>query len=908
MLLFTLLSSLAFAGGDAPVVLRAGTIHLVENGVVIHDGAVLMRDGKIVSAGAELETPAGATEIDYGPDAVIIPGIVAADSSLGDTDPNPRTADLGVRAEDNFNPFTGYGSFSRAGVTTAYLAPARGRLIAGQSAVVKLAEKRGESRVLQAGSALHGAVTAEARKTPGYWEPPIPATVDVGIGVPEKQLPATTMGAVVALDELIAYAKGGAGEETYGAAVGPALAEWIQAGGTWRMAASSVAEIQAVLAFATTHELPLVIDGGLDSGELAAEIAASGARVVLTMNTSARIADRGKDADARWAEFGDAVSLAEAGVEFAIASRSARSTLFAAAIAAGGGLSEQDALRAITLSAANILGVGDRVGSIAAGKEADIVVLNGSPAAATTSVLATWVDGALAWESEVDHAVVLEVDELHIGDGEVLSPGQVLIRSGKVAEVGSVVAHPAGCRVVRGAAAMPGMIDARGHLGLEGSSRAPSSKIPMTRLFEPGDATDRRVAKAGVTTVALTPRGAAAISAATVYKPAAAKLDAMLVEDSAVAYVTWTSSDPLTAGTAVRKMLTDGAAYKKAWDDYAKAVASWKPELAEADEDEDDDEEEAEEEEEEEEKKEKKPRKPKSIPPFSLTGIWEGEADGARFRLQLNQDDEAITGRLRCDAVSSDVIDLTGTRVEHGISMSGLAPEGEVSLLGSTEESDTDGIAFTVTASVDGAGHEAELERTSEEYRVGERPELRRDEPAEGSPKGYPKKPKADPTKELIRAAIEGRGRLMVRVNHSQEILDCVSACNRVGIQPVLVNGSGASSIASQIQGKVIGVLVTSTSSASALARSGIPVAFGSGAEEGAADLPYFVTSGVSSGLSPAVAVRSLTGDAAKILGVEGRVGRIAQGLDGDILLLSSSPLELGFKVLRVWVAGEEIE
>ena len=908
MQLITLLAPLLLASGDAPVVLRAGTVHLVEEGVVLTDGAVLMRDGKIVRAGTDLETPAGATEIDYGPDAVIIPGIVAADSSIGDTDPGPRTADLGVRAEDNFNPFTGYGSYSRAGVTTAYVAPARGRLIAGQSAVVKLAEKRGESRVMLAGSALHGAVTAEARKTPGYWEPPIPATVDVGIGVPQKQLPATTMGAVIALEELIAYAKGGEGEDEYGAAVGPALADWINAGGTWRLQATSVAEIQAVLGFATANELPLVIDGALDSGELAAEIAASGARVVLGVDTSSSISDRGKEADARWRDFADAASLAEAGVEFAIASRSARSTLFAAAIAAGRGLSEEDALRAITLSAANILGVGDRVGSIVPGKDADIVVLNGSPSSAMTSVIATWVDGVIAYEIETQHSVVLEVDELHIGDGEVLSPGQVLISGGLVAEVGPVVAHPRGCRVVRGAAAMPGMIDARGHLGLEGSARAPASGFSMTRLFEPGDATDRRVAKAGITTVSLTPRSIGALTPATAYKPAATSLEKMVIEDPAVAFITWSSADLFTAGDSVRKVLEKGTKYKKSWDEYEKAVKAWKPELAGDEDDEEEDEEDEGDEEEKEDKKKKKPRKPKPIDPFSLTGVWEGESDSTRFRLQLNQEGEEITGRLRCEAISAEVVDLVGTRVEHGVSMSGLSPEGEVAFEGSTEESNTDGIAFQATASVGGASHEVSLERTSEEHRVGRRPELRREEAGEGPPKGYPKKPKTDPVAELIRAAIEGRGRLMVLVKNAEDILACVEACNAHGIQPVLVGASGASAIAAKIRGKVTGVLVSSTSSAGSLSRQGIPVAFGSEAEEGAADLPYFVASGVNLGLSPAVAVRSLTADAATILGIESRVGRLARGLDGDVLLLDGSPMKLGSKVLRVWVAGEEVE
>ena len=85
-------------------------------------------------------------------------------------------------------------------------------------------------------------------------------------------------------------------------------------------------------------------------------------------------------------------------------------------------------------------------------------------------------------------------------------------------------------------------------------------------------------------------------------------------------------------------------------------------------------------------------------------------------------------------------------------------------------------------------------------------------------------------------------------------------------------------------------------------------MAFGSKAEEGAAGLPFYVTSGVSGGLSPTVAVRSLTSDAATILGIHDRVGRIAQGLDADVLLMDGSPLSLGSNVERVWVGGEEIK
>ena len=181
-------------------------------------------------------------------------------------------------------------------------------------------------------------------------------------------------------------------------------------------------------------------------------------------------------------------------------------------------------------------------------------------------------------------------------------------------------------------------------------------------------------------------------------------------------------------------------------------------------------------------------------------------------------------------------------------------------------------------------------------------------EAAASAPKSQPKAPKLDVGQEAIKAAFEGHGRLMVSVSRSADILECVKLCNSYGIKPVLVSGSGAGAVAAQLKGKVTGVLVSSLTTARSLSQAGVPVAFGSGAEEGAADLPGYVASGIRSGLSPAVVVRSLTGDAADILGVNDRVGRIAPGMDGDILFLGASPLSGAPQVARTWVAGKEIK
>src|SRR6185436_15151917 len=115
-------------------------------------------------------------------------------------------------------------------------------------------------------------------------------------------------------------------------------------------------------------------------------------------------------------------TLARAHVRFAIAPSNRSSTSdvrFAAQMALRGGLSKQDALRAITLSAAEILGVADRVGSLAPGKDADLAVFNSHPLDPGSSVLATWVGGEIAYKRDETAAVVLTVDELHTGDGGV---------------------------------------------------------------------------------------------------------------------------------------------------------------------------------------------------------------------------------------------------------------------------------------------------------------------------------------------------------------------------------------------------------------------------------------------------------------------------------------------------------
>ncbi len=372
------------------VVLRAGTIYAVENDVVIEGGgAIVIDNGHVVAIGKDVEIPAGARVVDYGPDAVIAPGLVAANSNYGAPRPSERTADLSVLAVDGFDPYSSQVHALQEGVTSAYLPPARGRLIAGQGAVVKLAARGGSSRdrVVSASASIHGAVSAESRMTPGYWQPPIPATVDVGMGVEQPQLPRSLMGAMVALQEIVALAQGGEDRGEYGPDLAARLRDLIAAQRPWRMAAVNELEIRALLGFFGEKSLPLVLDGlgGAEvSDALAADIAKAGARAIVAApfdpNRPGR--DLGRDPAVHLPRFDIAAALERAHVKFAIAGSDQTSAVdlrFAAEICSRGGLARKDALRAITLSAAEILGVAERVGSLAPGKDADLAVYSGHP-------------------------------------------------------------------------------------------------------------------------------------------------------------------------------------------------------------------------------------------------------------------------------------------------------------------------------------------------------------------------------------------------------------------------------------------------------------------------------------------------------------------------------------------------
>ncbi len=933
------------------LVVRAGTIHPCGGEEVLTGGAAIwIQDGKIKAVGKEVNAPFGTREMDFGPSAVIAPGLVATQSNYGPGGNDARAAAPFVKAIDGFDPYAKYNSALRSGVTSVYLAPGSGeRLITGQGAVVKLAGKDRASRILSSSTGISGSISSGARYAPGFWEPRLPATVDVGLGFENRQFPRTVMGAVVALRELVAFAAGESDySEEYGAAAGEALGGLIRNKAVWRMRVKTDEEVWAMIELFSATGVTLVLEGLEMAPDSAAHLATAGHKVIYRVSQPS-LSNYGKDADKERPNATVAAGLAKAGVPFAIQSWSPTSLRFAAALAMRGGLDSDHALEAITFQAADAMQVANRIGSLRTGLDADIVVYNGPPMEVSSSVLVTLVDGEVAFDAEdvarrlndkaasddgpyanMDPrgilprtATVLSVEELHLGNGEVLAPGEVLMQNGRILEVGRSVSRPAGSRVMTGFAAMPGIVDVLGHLGMEGQAPRISKSFDMRRMMEPGDRIDREVALAGTTTVNMTASNQPPQTTTMTYKPAGMDVERMVVRGRGSLLLSWPSGS--TAG-----LLNKEKEYSKKWVEYAKKQKEWESKPKESSEEakeEDEEEKEEEAKEEDSKKKKKKKKKSKKRPEaIAVTGTFEGdvtlgggESSKARLRI-LEAEDGSLQGTLRT-ADFPDLVYLEGSRDGYDIVLDAQTTEGGMRLgleLNFTDN-EVEKPYLEGKRLFRGVTDEFSLARKSTDYPMAKRPVPEVQEEAKAE-KGKPSPPGIDPLLEMLRDARTGKASIFVRVDRQDHIRSCVDAFEASGIKPVLVSASELPAVASAVRGRITGVILVGSAVSTrngglvthnryaALQAAGIPVAFASFAEEGAAGLMDVATYAAAQGWNPQGALRALTADAASILSLSDSIGSMKAGCGADVLLLDGPPLAPSTRILNVWVNGREVQ
>lgn len=397
-----LLASLAPAAAETLVV-RGATVHPVA-GPDVEDATLVVRDGIILALGTDLEVPSRAVVVDLA-GLHLYPGFLHPTTALGLTEigsvaGSRDTTEIGrinthLRAEVAFNGDSMHLPVAMSGgVLTALVIPWGGDFT-GTSALVRLDGWNWQDMTLRAPVGMHLRYPSVRPPTRGFRRPT------------QEEVDKERKEALAAIDEALEEAR------VYGRALeaaadgrapspetNPRLAALLPvlAGDLpLFLHADERGQIADALDWAERQEIPrIVLVAGADARYLAQRLSEGGVPVILT----GVLAEPARDWEPYDAVYSAAASLHEAGVRFAIgdagfafAASAVRNLPFHAAMAAAFGLPRDVALRSVTLSPAEILGVGDRLGSLEPGKEATMIATDGDPLEIRTHILRAWIAG-----------------------------------------------------------------------------------------------------------------------------------------------------------------------------------------------------------------------------------------------------------------------------------------------------------------------------------------------------------------------------------------------------------------------------------------------------------------------------------------------------------------------------------
>ncbi|PSQ77364.1 MAG: amidohydrolase [Bacteroidetes bacterium QH_8_67_23] len=391
-----------------PHVFRGATVYPISS-APIEDGVVVIQGGTIQAVGeaGEVDVPAGATEHDAGGN-VIMPGLVDTHSHVGRVEGGDRSAAMhpGVRALDAIDVRAPSLMRARAGgITTVNVMPGSGHLMSGQTAYLKLRAVENTGRGVEDllfCEAKDGERICGGMKMANGTNPMRSGEEAAG------PFPGTRAKAAAQVRQLFLDArahvrkkKAAAGNSDTDAPdrdLGmEALAQVLRGERRVHFHTHRHDDILTALRLRREFGFRLVLHHASEAWKEAERIAEAGVPasiIVLDAPGGKREADEIAYKTGR--------VLSEAGVEVAYHTddpiTDSRLFLRSAALGVRAGMRRGEALEAMTLAGAEMLGKADRVGSLEAGKDADLIVLGGDPLSTYTKVLQTWVEGQIVFD------------------------------------------------------------------------------------------------------------------------------------------------------------------------------------------------------------------------------------------------------------------------------------------------------------------------------------------------------------------------------------------------------------------------------------------------------------------------------------------------------------------------------
>jgi imidazolonepropionase-like amidohydrolase len=404
------------AATDDNLLIRGATIHPV-SGPEIKDGSVLVRDGKIVGIGHNLAAPHG-TRIIEAKGMHVYPGMINSATELGLAEigsvrESVDTGEIGdfnpqLRAEVAVNPSSEHIPVTRAnGITTAIVLPmgagggegrgggnARQSIITGQAALVHLDGWTWEEMDVKksAGMAMRFPIIPSPPQR--FGDGPPPTAQRYSYAEAKKNYEAQLRDLREFFEQSRRYQKA--------KAVKPAgfktdlkyeaMLPVLEGKTPLVVMANREHAIMDAVKFADEQKVKLVIANPRELGKAGAQMKAKNVTAIL--GPTLELPEH--DDDPYDAAYSLPNEFYKAGVKFAFGSfdnEFARNLPYQAATAAAFGLPREEALKSVTVNAAQIWGMGDKVGSIEEGKWADLMITDGDPLEAKTQIKQLFIKG-----------------------------------------------------------------------------------------------------------------------------------------------------------------------------------------------------------------------------------------------------------------------------------------------------------------------------------------------------------------------------------------------------------------------------------------------------------------------------------------------------------------------------------
>lgn len=360
-------------------------------------GTVLVRDGVIVAVGSDVAVPADVPVIEAR-GRWVLPGFIDAHSHIGVHEEGNGWAGAdgselsgpnmaGVRALDAINiEDIAFTEALAGGVTAAVVKPGSGNPIGGQTVAIKTGGGGSvDAQVIRHAVSVKSALGENPKQVYGD----------------RKQLPSTRMGIALVIRQALLDAQDYVARRDRAAADGTvfardlakdALAQVLSGELLWDQHVHRHDDIATALRLADEFGLKLVLNHGTEAHKHAAELAARDIPVIYGPILSSR-----SKVEVREASVDNLVTLAAAGVRVALTTDHPVVPMgqlnLQAAVAVRAGLPWQTAIEAMTVRAAEIARIDDRVGALAPGLDADIVLWSGDPLDVQSRVERVYIGG-----------------------------------------------------------------------------------------------------------------------------------------------------------------------------------------------------------------------------------------------------------------------------------------------------------------------------------------------------------------------------------------------------------------------------------------------------------------------------------------------------------------------------------